>query len=121
LTEVSTERCVLVCGDRDWKNRGPIIHRLTKLDRLTLIIHGDCRGADRIAAQVADELGFFVEPHTADWNKHGKAAGPIRNREMLDLEPKLVIAFHSRLFKSKGTLDCILEANRRRIPVEVIP
>jgi hypothetical protein len=42
----------------------------------------------------------------ADWANHGKAAGPIRNRKMLDLKPDLVLAFHADLTNSKGTKDC---------------
>jgi hypothetical protein len=40
---------------------------------------------------------------------------------MLDLKPDLVIAFHEDLNVSKGTMDCILEANRRGIKVEIHP
>jgi len=38
---------------------------------------------------------------------------------MLDEKPDLVIAFHPNLAESKGTKDCVNEAKRRGIPVEV--
>ncbi len=86
----------------------------------TRLIHGDCRGADKLAASVALEFGFDVHPYPADWDKHGDAAGPIRNRQMLDLKPDLVIAFHANYSKSKGTKDCVTEARKRKIPVQLI-
>lgn len=112
---------VLVCGDREWTDRKTVFFRLSKLPEGSTILNGDCRGADRIAAEVARELGCFtVLDFPADWEKHGKAAGPIRNRQMLDQKPDLVIAFHEDLSRSKGTIDTVREAKRRKIPVEII-
>jgi hypothetical protein len=111
---------VLVCGDRNWKNRDKILARLYELEGDVTVIHGACRGADNLAGEVAISLGYKVRRFPADWDKHGVAAGPIRNREMLDQQPHLVIAFHSNLSSSRGTADTVAEARRRGIPVEVI-
>jgi hypothetical protein len=86
----------------------------------TVIVHGAARGADTIAGETARILGMPVEAYPADWNKHGRSAGPIRNRKMLDTKPDLVIAFHEDIESSKGTKDCVNEALRRGIQVEVI-
>lgn len=112
---------VLVCGDRNWDDRVKVFFRLSKLPEGSVVLNGDCRGADRIAAEVARELGCFtVIDFPANWERHGRAAGPIRNREMLDQKPDLVIAFHPDLSKSRGTADTVREARKRGIPVEVI-
>lgn len=111
---------VLVCGDRNWTDRTLIRDRLSQLPTGTVIVQGGARGADRLAEQVADDLGFVVENYPAEWDKYGRSAGPIRNREMLDTRPHLVIAFHDDLSKSKGTKDCVNEARNRNITVEVI-
>ena len=111
---------VLVCGDRDWSNYEAILHRLEELPATSVVIHGGCRGADWLAERAATSLGISSIVFFADWGKHGLAAGPIRNREMLDTDPSLVIAFHSDLGASKGTKDCVTEAKRRDVPVEVI-
>lgn len=111
---------VLVCGDRFWTDKEKIRVRLGKLPAGTTVIHGAARGADSIAGAEAQEFGFKVMAVPADWAKHGKAAGPIRNREMLDQKPDLVIAFHPNLEGSKGTKDTVTEAWRRGIPVELI-
>ena len=113
---------VLVCGDRNWTDRDLIKLILSNLDgyrQEITIIQGEARGADSLAREVAFELGYLVEGYPAQWEQYGRAAGPIRNREMLDTEPDFVIAFHSNLEQSKGTKDCVEEARRRGIPVEV--
>jgi len=111
---------VLVCGDRDWIDEGLIEKRLSQLPPGTTIVHGAARGADTLAGTVAKRLGFKVIPMPAKWTLYGKAAGPIRNREMLDLKPRLVIAFHPNLERSRGTKDCVTEAKRRGITTELI-
>lgn len=113
---------VVVCGDRYWPGTKtwPISTRLAQLPPGTTVIHGACRGADTIAGKIAGALGFTVDPHPAAWTQFGDQAGPIRNREMLDLRPDLLLAFHPDLAHSKGTAGIIKEARRRGIPVEVI-
>lgn len=111
---------VVVCGDRNWKDSTKIKQRLEQLPSGSTIIEGGARGADVMAGFIAKQLGFAALEITADWSQYGKTAGPMRNREMLDLKPDLVIAFHSNLAKSRGTADTVREARRRGIPVEVI-
>jgi hypothetical protein len=66
----------------------------TKMLPECTIIQGGARGADSCAADwaVVNWTGF--EEYQADWIKHGKAAGHIRNKQMLEEgKPDLVIAF----------------------------
>ena len=111
---------ILVCGDRDWTDIWTIYDVLNKYPRDTIILHGAARGADTMAGTIAKKLKFTIHSCPAQWEKYGKAAGPIRNRQMLDMNPDLVIAFHNNIEKSKGTKDCIKEAEKRGIPVELI-
>jgi hypothetical protein len=87
----------------------------------TEIIHGGCRGADIIAGEEAKKIGLAVREFPADWSV-GPAAGPIRNRLMLDelKDGDLVLAFHPNIKASKGTADTVREATRRGIKVLVI-
>jgi len=105
---------VLVCGDREWNNRPLMEFILSKipLDKFHTLMHGDCRGADKMAGEIATDMGFEVVAYPAfkdvDWIKYGKACGPIRNRKMLEEgQPDLVIAFHNDLKNSKGTKDMV--------------
>lgn len=82
---------------------------------------GGCRGADSLAERIAQELNISTVVYPADWDQHGRKAGPLRNRMMLDTEhPDAVIAFP--LTKgSKGTLDLIHAAIERGIEVYIYP
>jgi hypothetical protein len=107
---------VLVCGSRDWKDERAIRERLERLPRGTTVIHGGARGADRTAGVLARGLGFAVEEYPADWS-HGRRAGIMRNLEMLDTKPDLVLAFWKDA--SRGTGHVVTEALAREIDVEI--
>lgn len=118
---------VLVCGSRKWTRRGPVERELRKLLPGTIIVHGNAPGADSVGNDVAVDLGFEVRRYPADWTKHGrKAAGPIRNSEMLKKEHlpaepiDLVLAF-SDDFSQKyapGTNDMMRKSRAVGIHVE---
>ena len=116
---------VLVCGDRNWKDREAIERELEILDAqegIEVVIAGGCRGADALAVGIARELDLPVEEYPADWDTHGKAAGPIRNREMIEKgRPDLVLAFHPEIKYSKGTRNMVEQAKLADVPVRVIP
>lgn len=90
-------RRVLVCGGRDFSNKSLLTFMLDQMHKQTqfsVVIHGAARGADTLAGEWAHANGVPVEPYPAEWNKHGRSAGPIRNLRMLaDGRPDLVIAF----------------------------
>ena len=119
-TILNTGPTILVTGSREWTDRFTIFSALRQYPTCRLLIHGNARGADRIAAEIAEHLGFKIKSVPAQWDRYNKAAGAIRNRVMLDLNPDLVLAFHSNLAVSKGTKDCVEEAQRRKIPVRLI-
>jgi predicted Rossmann-fold nucleotide-binding protein len=50
-----------------------------------LLLHGGARGADAAIARAAHQLGWSALVMPAEWRRHGRAAGPIRNRELLEL------------------------------------
>jgi len=111
---------ILICGDRNWTDVETIENFVKSLPPDTVIIHGECRGADSIADKAAKEHGLTVETFSAKWEKYGDAAGPIRNRRMLvEGKPDRVVAFHDDLSKSRGTADMLKQARKQRVPCEV--
>lgn len=108
---------IIVCGSRGWSDRHRIADRLFHLPTDSTIVHGNAKGADRIAHQEAEKLGLLVEPHPADWETHGKRAGPIRNWEMAEAGADLCIAFWDG--KSHGTAHMVEAARASGIPVEI--
>jgi hypothetical protein len=114
---------VIVCGSRGWHDRDKIAERfhalvLTHAPHYPVIVHGNARGADRLADEEAGKAGLLTEPHPADWDTHGKAAGFIRNEEMAKLGAALCIAFWDG--RSTGTQDMMTRAEKHGIPVEVV-
>lgn len=111
---------VLICGSRTWTDRRAIGLIVCDLDRDTIIVHGGAQGADMLADQAAVLWGLARRVYPADWQTHGRAAGPIRNQQMLDAEqPNRVIAFRMP-GESRGTDDMIRRARKAGIPVDVI-
>jgi hypothetical protein len=111
---------VLVCGSREWRNFEVIRQRLVALSP-SKVLHGACRGADKLSGDAAEELGLAVEVFPADWKAFGKGAGPKRNQRMLDEgKPDLVLAFHSDLESSRGTSDMVRRARKAGVRVEVV-
>lgn len=121
---------VLVTGSRDYPYPERVIEDLWTLFHtpelaVLTVVHGDHpTGADRAAQAFCDELRpwavFFgkdviPEPHPAAWGAYGKAAGPIRNSEMVDLGAHLCLAYP--IITSTGTIDCMTKAIQAGIMV----
>lgn len=129
---IGPEHCltgvVLVCGGRDYTNRQRAFAVLDKLAlrvEILAVRHGAARGADALADEWARSRGYVVQPYPADWDRHGKAAGPIRNREMLaacdpavpSLRVVCVVAFPG----GSGTADMIRQSKAAGLPVWAVP
>ena len=105
---------VLVCGGRDYLNYEAVYEALVWYAP-SLVIHGDARGADTLAADAASNLGIAYLAFPADWKQYGKAAGYIRNSQMLrEGKPDLVLAFPG----GRGTANMMKQA--RAAGVEVV-
>lgn len=80
---------------------------LWHLDKMRInpvLVHGACKGADLLAATVAEGLGWKIYDYPAEWDKYGKKAGILRNMKMYDVhKPDLVYAFHNSFKESRGT------------------
>jgi hypothetical protein len=106
---------ILVCGGRAFNNRELFASAMADYAvKATRIIHGAAGGADTMAGVWARANGIAEVACPADWERYGRAAGPIRNAEMLErYVPDLVIAFPG----GRGTADMVRRATRARIPV----
>lgn len=120
---------IIIAGTRTFKNltlmKKKLDKLLSKMNEIT-IITGGAPGADKMAQQWAFQyrkreaginIGLPVINYYADWKKHKKAAGPIRNQEMVDNADGL-IAFWDGI--SPGTKDVIRKAKKKGLKVTVI-
>jgi hypothetical protein len=104
----------LVTGGRDFNDNAAIVNALCDLPEDAILIHGDARGADRIAAWYWSGIRQRQsEAYPADWARNGRAAGPIRNQRMLDSGVDLVIAFDG----GTGTADMVSRAKKAGVRV----
>ncbi len=119
--DLPTKR-VVIAGCRDYNDyeeaKGYIdlcLSNIRKEYRI-IIVSGCASGADALGERYADENGFAVEKHPADWDRHGKSAGPRRNREMAQMAD-YVICFWDGI--SRGTKSMIEYAKLCGKPVKV--
>lgn len=98
------------------------VRRPLAVGRPVVIVQGKCpRGGVDLAAESWAEatLGVTNEPRPADWKGRGKAAGPIRNGEMVAAGAEICLAFPGP--GSSGTWDCIRQAADAGIHVRIYP
>jgi hypothetical protein len=111
---------VIVCGGRYYADDIGVARELDRVHAETpiaLLVNGDASGADRLACLWAMKNGIRVHLFAAQWEKHGRAAGPLRNQRMLDeAKPDLVLAFPG----GSGTFDMCTRARLVGVPVTVI-
>lgn len=114
---------LIVAGGRDYTDCDRIVQELLKLVWNELkefdveIIHGAARGADQTADLAALRCNLVRHPCPAEWDKHGKSAGPIRNRKMGNVAHGLLAFWDG---KSKGTEDMIKYMRLLKKDVRVI-
>lgn len=108
---------MLVCGGRDYEDGQRVFAALNRAHAkrpITFLIEGGQRGADRWGRKWAIAYGIAYRTFDADWDRYGKAAGPIRNSLMLaEGQPDGVTAFPGH----EGTADMVAKAKRAGLPV----
>lgn len=85
--------------------------------KITEIVSGGARGVDSMGERYAAENDISLKIFPADWNKHGKAAGHIRNRQMADYADILIAVWDG---ESKGTKNMIDTMQKLKKPVFVV-
>lgn len=125
---------ILVCGGRDFDDY-PLLNStlndicdefnlwftpdkyMNCLPKIECLIHGGAKGADMWADYWAVHNWVPILEFKANWDLHGKSAGPIRNKQMLDEgKPDLVIAFPG----GRGTANMIQQARKAGVKVREI-
>lgn len=84
-------------------------------DESVVVVSGGAKGVDTLGALWAKERGYEVEIYLPDWDLHGKAAGFIRNSEIVDAATHLVAITTG----SNGTANSIAKAKKKGIPTKV--
>ena len=108
------ETRIIVCGGVDFNDYDYLKNQLDRLRAYyedIKLVSGHARGADTLAERYAAERDIPIQVFPAEWKKYGKAAGPMRNRAMLEYaneETAVVAAFWDG--QSRGTGNMIKQA-----------
>lgn len=113
---------LLVSGGRDFNDynllKNKLDYYLSNQDKNSItILSGHARGTDLLAEKYAQEKDLNLKIFPADWDKHGKSAGFIRNNEMIK-EADILVAFWDG--QSKGTKHAIDSAKKKNIPIRIV-
>jgi hypothetical protein len=112
---------VIIAGGRDFEDYTFLQEKCTKvltskLPRV-IIISGCAKGADKLGEVFAAYNNLEVERFPADWDKFGKSAGHVRNRQMADVSDALIAFWDGR---SKGTGGMVMTMRKLEKPVRII-
>lgn len=111
---------LIVCGGRDFTDQDYAFAILDQCHHevgITCLVEGGARGADRLGRLWAISRGVRYLTFAADWDRHGKSAGFLRNAEMLNSGAEGVIAFPG----GRGTAHMIRISKERSVPVVEVP
>lgn len=91
-----------VTASRNWYLYSVMLEAMSEhhTDGNVLVV-GRGGNGDHMAERIAESLGWDVDPHPARWDQHGIAAGPIRNKQMVDSGMDVLLAFIRPCTKSQ--------------------
>lgn len=114
---------VIVAGSRHYADysqlRGVCDNLLADKSRThrIVIVSGGAQGADSLGEDYARERGYSLKRYSAQWDKYGRAAGPIRNAEMARNADALILFWNG---KSSGSRNMKQEAEKQGLPVRTV-
>ena len=80
---------------------------------VTEVVCGLARGADMFGGKWAVDNSIPVKTLPANWDEHGKAAGPIRNQQMAEYADALIVFIW---YGSRGSKDMLMRMERMKKP-----
>lgn len=113
-------RCI-IAGGRDFNDYDLLLRSMNNfIDEHGMprfIISGCARGADRLGEQFAKDVDIELIRYPANWDRHGKRAGILRNIEMGNASDALVLFWNNR---STGSGHMLRVATKQNLIVKVV-
>lgn len=106
---------VIIAGGRDHAptpDEERCVRAVLAHNKATEVVSGGARGVDLWGENLAGLLGLTVKRFPADWERHGRSAGPIRNKQMADYADALIA-----LPGGRGTANMVATARRLDLKV----
>jgi len=107
----------IICGSRTIENKALLKELILYFQlKLSSIISGGARGADKIGEDFAKENSIPLTIIKAEWDIYGKYAGYRRNKQMAEIAEAVIALWNG---ESKGTKNMIDIAKRKGLPIFV--
>ena len=108
---------VIIAGGRDYHNYGTLLDAIVECNfNIQTVVSGGAKGVDALGEKYAVDADVKLVVYPADWEKNGRAAGPIRNRKMAENADALIAIWDG---KSRGTKNMIETATKLGLLVYV--
>jgi len=102
---------VIIAGSRNCTNKWTLQRAIDACGlEITEVVSGTCRGVDTMGEQWAQHNNVPIKRFPPDWEKSGKAAGPIRNKQMAEYADALILLWNPE--KSRGSRSMYNEAKK---------
>jgi hypothetical protein len=111
---------LIVAGSREFGNYQLLTKHLDEINSkygITEIVSGTAKGADSLGELYAKIHNIPIKRFPADWNKYGRSAGYIRNKDMAHYADACICFWVN---KSKGTGHMINLAKEYKIRLRVV-
>jgi hypothetical protein len=112
LAERFVNKRVAVVGSRGFRELAAVDEFISKLPESATVVSGGAGGVDTRAVRAARSRGLTTVEFRADWNKHGKAAGMIRNGEIVNAADYVVAFWDASSNGTKDTMRKTLKAGK---------
>lgn len=107
----------IIAGGRDFEDFELLVESCKSEFPISEVVSGGAKGADRLGERFAKENNIKIKRFPPDWEKFGRSAGFVRNREMANYADSLIAFWDG---KSKGTNHMIKLAKHLGLKVKVI-
>ena len=111
---------IIIAGSRDFNDYELLKSKLDKAKKHYgefEVVSGMARGADSLGERYARENSLPIAEFPADWDKHGKKAGFLRNADMADYADGCIVFWDG---VSKGTQHMINLAKQKEIQLAIV-
>lgn len=102
-----------IVGSRDYPDLEAVRRFVAALPEGTVVVSGGARGVDQTAEDAARARGLVVDVKIALWQQHGKRAGPMRNREIVEASDEIVAFWDGVSPGTRSTIDIAHGAQKK--------
>jgi len=105
---------VIIAGSRNIVDYNTIVSAINSSQfKITCVVSGTARGVDTLGEKWAKENKVKIERYPADWDKHGRAAGYIRNEQMSKVADALIAIWDGESKGTKHMIDIMVNLGKR--------